>query len=84
MRVLLTVLTCPKRRTKFVAYDWFHMFKGYDYDDLYDFLSFHSVAVDEEIHLHNLRKGDVPINVEARWQQGSKFHGLIQYCLAQS
>ena len=45
---------------------------------------FHSVATDEEIHLHNLRKGDVPINVEARWQQGSKFHGLIQYCLAQS
>jgi len=25
---------------------------------------------DEEIHLHNLRKGDVPINVEARWQEG--------------
>ena len=44
------------------------------------FLVFHSVAADEEIHLHNLQKGDVPINVQARWQQGSKFHGLIRYC----
>ena len=47
---------------------------------MWNFLSFHSVAADMEIHLHNLREGDVPINVGAKWQQGSKFHGLIQYC----
>ena len=36
-QVLLSVLTCPKRRTKFVANDWFHMFKGCQnyYDDLW-------------------------------------------------